>query len=653
MKLKLYVVFFLFVVTAAISFSQNTVYLSVTGGNEGRGILKSRGNECFIIAPHHVVKDALEDINITGEKRVKSTGSIEKSYSANDLSILRVEKGGNQKCTDWYVASDFEKIVESNSNGFVEYRESDGSTQKVEIEIIGVNGEEIQIQRKDPMTAFVKGWSGSSLFVNQNGQRIYLGMLYQLQGRAGYVMRADHMFNVMTSFFGKEEKETTVENPETDVISGNFNKTSGVMREMETKQVKLSITRFEQNNNKAIFHYTLTNRNAAQQIVEFNTHIDYFNLIDQNGLSYKASQIQIGNDDNHAELIYNVPVNCMVEFEVGMNKITKAAKLEVKGYQHEFKFFNIELSGGNKVEQKNTTSLNSSKSLGTQSSKLVSLIVNKFEQNNNKAIFHYSLTNKNPAQQIVDFNTHIGYFNLIDQNGYSYQATQIQIGNDDNHAELIYNVPVNCMVEFEVGMNKITKAAKLQIKGYYHDFIFTHLNLTSAESITPAAKQNNTLPSNSNTTNTSIGSMDLENVRLKVNNIEHVGSKLIVQYSYENLDAIKQIKNISTHQDYNKIKLNGAEFSSTYVSLGSTGHNAELVYQVPVPCYAEFDIGAIQPDQIESLKLALYNHDFEFAGTGAIGTPKSLKSMKLIQERNELINNGIKLGWDLLTKKKN
>ncbi len=653
MNMRLIILLISVTISSSI-FSQNTVYVNVPGGNEGRGILKSRGEECFVITPKHVIGDYdLDKVSIIGDKKVKSFASIEHQYK-EDLAILRVEGGGTQKCTEWSVEDKFESIIDNNISGFVEYRDSDGSVQKADVEVIGVNSEEIHIQRKDAMSGFVKGWSGSSFFVNSNGQRTYLGMLYQIEGRKGYVMRADHMFNVMTSFFGKEVKEADLSSSGTDIISGNFNSSAGVLREMETKQVKLAITKFEQNNNKAIFYFTLTNMNSSVQSVEFHTHRNYLKLIDQNGISYENPEFRLGNGtDSRIELIYDVPVGCTVEFDVGMNKITKAAMLQLNGYYHVFKLFNIELSTSNNL-QTNQSQVNSNKNivLSTQTNKQIKNNVTKFEQKNNKAIFYFTLTNTNAAAMSVEFHTHGNFLKLIDQNGISYENPEFRLGNGtDNRIELIYNHPVICSVEFEVGMNKITKAAKLQLNGYYHEFIFTHLNLVSND-VEP--KQNILIPSSqdSKTSSTDIGSMDLENIRLKVNKIEFVGSKIIIYYSYENLDRSNQIMKIKTHISYNKIKVGGFEFNAGYVALGSTNHEAELIYQFPVPCYAEFDIGALQPSKIESLKLGLYNFDFDFTGTGPIGTPKSLKSSKTIQERNELIESGVKLGLDLLTKKK-
>ena len=313
----------------------------------------------------------------------------------------------------------------------------------------------------------------------------------------------------------------------------------------------------------------------------------------------------------------------------------------------------VELSTSNNL-QNNQIQVNSNKNivLSTQINKQIKNNVTKFEQKNNKAIFYFTLTNTNAAAMSVEFHTHRNYLKLIDQNGISYENPEFRLGNGtDSRIELIYNVPVICSVEFEVGMNKITKAAKLQLNGYYHEFIFTHLNLVSN---VDEPKQNILKPSSqdSKTSSTDIGSMDLENIRLKVNKIEFVGSKIIINYSYENIDRSNQIKKIQTHISYNKIKVGGFEFNAGYVALGSTNHEAELIYQVPVPCYAEFDIGALQPSKIESLRLGLYNYDFDFTGTGPIGTPKSLKSSKTIQDRNELIESGVKLGLDLLTKKK-
>jgi hypothetical protein len=624
--------------------SQNTVYVKVVGGKEGKGILKSRGNECFVITPKHVVKESFAGIQIIGDKKVKSAATIEHQY-ADDIAIVRVETGGIQKCTDWNVEQDFGQIIDNNTSGFVESREPDGTIAKTDIEIIGVNGEEIQIQRKDPMSIFMEGWSGSSLFVTQGGKKTYLGMLTNIQGRQAYVLRADHMTNVMKSFFG-DDLNSEVEDDQQLVTNSNTSK-SGVLAEMVTKQIKMTVTKFEQMNSKALFTYSMTNLDPTNQSINYSTHSNFFKLIDQNGLPYENPYFtQGGKNKNEIELIYNVPVTCTVEFEVGMNKITKAAKLQINGYHHEFVFYNLGFSDNNakiinsKAETKNNTVL-----LATQLTKQIKLDVLSFNQVNNKAIFKYTLTNLNPSNQSINFNTHGNFFKLIDQNGIPYDNPYFTLGgSNQNNIELIYNVPVQCSVEFEVGMNKITKVAKLQLNGYHHEFVFINMSLTAA---TNSGNKSINLTKG-------LGNMELENIKISIIGMEQFGSKLIIRYSYENRDGSNQVKNISTHLNFNSIKINKIDYPAKYVSLGNSESSAELIYSVPVSCYAEFDIGATQITKIDYLKLGLYNHDFEFVGKGKINEPEfTFKSKKAIDDRNSLIFGGAALLIESVTKKKN
>jgi hypothetical protein len=626
--------------------AQNTVYLKVLNGKEGKGLLKSRGNEHFVITPKHVIAQATA-ISIIGDKKVKSNAKIEHQY-ADDIAILRIEGGGLQNTTSWRVEPNFTKIIENNISGFyVESREPDGNVVRTDVEIIAIGTEEIQIQRKDPNLTFMEGWSGSSLYISLNGKKIYLGMLTTMDERKAYIIRADYMSNIMKNFFGNEESD---EEENDNLIENQYSKKTEVIRELESNQVKMVITKFEQNNNKAIFYFTLTNKNPAQQTVEFQTQLNYLQLQDQNGISYGATSIQIGNNNNRSELVTNVAIPCKVEFEVGMNKIKKASKLQLSGYNHEFKFFHVDLVKNVTEKPKEINNLKN-KIIGSQSNKMVHLDVTGFEQNNNKVIFHFKLTNKNPTQQIIEFHTQLNYLKLIDQSGYSYVATNIQIGNSGNNTELINNVPVSCKAEFEVGMNIITKAAKLQLNGYNHQFIFLNLDLDMKKAINDNEVQKIKEIKPLNKPN--LGSMELEKIKISLNKIEIMGSKTIIHYTYENTDKLNQSKIISTNNSYNKLKINGTEFQSNYVSLGSTENSAELIYPIPLTCFSEFEIGNLDIAKIESLTLGLYNYNFEFVGKGSISDPKfEFKSKKSIDTRNAIIFGGAALLLNAVTTKK-
>lgn len=611
--------------------AQNTVFIS--SKEIGRGILRERDGEVFVITPKHVVEESISSIKIIGERNVISSATLVQTYSA-DLAIARIDGGGKQKYTDWNVGKDFESILNRNSSGFIEYREQDGSTKKTEVNITEVSNESITVTPKTTGYALAKGWSGSALFVNNGVDKIFLGLLTDIDGTKGDVIRADYMMNIMSGFFVKEEVVEPIDDPNKSV--------SGVLGELMTRQIKMKVIKFQQNNNKATFDFTLENANPSIQSIKYSTHINFHKLIDQNGIAYQASHIDYGNGGTDVELIYKVPVKCHVEFEVGANSITKASLLQLNAYNnYEFKFFNIALKQsnitGNNTLVKKTPSIQQNLSVSKQISQQVSLTLNRFEQNNNKVVVFYTLENKNPVKQIVHYSTHINFHKLIDQNGLSYAATDIEYGNGNAEVDLVYNVPVSCQVEFEVGANKITKAALLELNGY-NNYLFKFVNVQL---------NNNHLGLDTKATQTAIdytksmGVMSVDGIKISVNSFEQLGSKMVFYYSLENINPQKQILNISTHQNFASLKADNYTFNCTALELGNSEMSTSLVYQYPVRCYAEFEVGAVKITKISSLKLALYNYDFEFYSKGVLGTPNSLKSSKAREETNKVIGSVI------------
>jgi hypothetical protein len=108
--------------------------------------------------------------------------------------------------------------------------------------------------------------------------------------------------------------------------------------------IKLTVDRFEQSGNKAIFYYTLENIQPATQIKEFHVHINFSELIDQEGNRYKCTKNILGNGQSNLDLIFQNPVKCVVEFNVGAITVTKAAKLKIGAYHTSFQFINLKLN---------------------------------------------------------------------------------------------------------------------------------------------------------------------------------------------------------------------------------------------------------------------------------------------------------------------
>jgi len=181
---------------------QNTVHLTVV--DEGRGILRSRGNECFVIAPNHLINDAQAiNVDISGENRKKSLGKLEKSFPG-DIALIRIESGAYQNCSSWNVIKDYTSVLNNVFEGYLEIRNEDGSVDQELMLLKNKTYEGITIQAKDKSFEFSKGLSGSSLFSDISGVKIYLGMLLTVDEnntKSGNVFQADDMDRIMKEFF--------------------------------------------------------------------------------------------------------------------------------------------------------------------------------------------------------------------------------------------------------------------------------------------------------------------------------------------------------------------------------------------------------------------------------------------------------------------
>lgn len=193
------------------AFTQETVYIKAS--EFGRGILKERGGQCFVIAPFHVVAESMEDtITVIGDKFVESKAVYVKAFTS-DLAVLRIIGGGEQYCAFWEVPEDFTNIVKDSYEGYIDLRNAYGSTNKLKIYVDEADDGVITIHPQKNGGNFAKGMSGSSLFTKYQGKKVYLGMLQQVAEGKGYVLQADNIDRILIEFFepNKGHKKLTTE----------------------------------------------------------------------------------------------------------------------------------------------------------------------------------------------------------------------------------------------------------------------------------------------------------------------------------------------------------------------------------------------------------------------------------------------------------
>jgi len=109
--------------------------------------------------------------------------------------------------------------------------------------------------------------------------------------------------------------------------------------------VKLIVTKFEQVGSKATFYFTLENLSEAKSIRQWHVHPNFSSMNDQKGNSYKCQRIVLGNEQGKINLIYGNPVECYLEFNVGVVEVAKAAYLKIGAYNNPgtFEFTNVQV----------------------------------------------------------------------------------------------------------------------------------------------------------------------------------------------------------------------------------------------------------------------------------------------------------------------
>lgn len=194
-------------------FGQQSVYIE--SHEMGRGILKGRSNECFMITPAHVVKDENRPFPIWGPQSSLLKGDLLDTYQP-DLAIVRIIEGGNQNCEEWNLDPNYQKILAGSIDGFLEIAQKNGSIKSMKVFLSEKDNTIITIRPYFQGEEIVKGMSGSSLFTKVNEKKTYLGMLVSIiDPTTGVVLLATVINNVLGDFFntpnhGSKAKLTTV-----------------------------------------------------------------------------------------------------------------------------------------------------------------------------------------------------------------------------------------------------------------------------------------------------------------------------------------------------------------------------------------------------------------------------------------------------------
>ncbi|MBT8316915.1 MAG: hypothetical protein HKP59_04770 [Lutibacter sp.] len=323
--------------------AQESVYLETV--EHGRGLLKSRSGECFVITPAHVVNESMSKISIIGNKNVLSGGNLVQELSS-DLAIVRIVDGGTQNCTTWFVPKNYSSILNSTVDAYLELRENNGGSKLMQVFITEKDEETITIVPKRNTDSFVKGMSGGALFTQFEGKKIFLGMLQQMgDDGEGYVYQADDMERILGGFF--EENRSNSSN-----ITMSTNSVVASAISVEEEGYRFDLLSVKKLGTTVICKLRVTSLEKDGGLIAYGNYGDRSSKIyDQNGLETSASNVKLGSQSNASRVGFNytlvkgIPVPLELTFKEIASDATGIAYLKIHVNDIDVKFKNISFNG--------------------------------------------------------------------------------------------------------------------------------------------------------------------------------------------------------------------------------------------------------------------------------------------------------------------
>lgn len=175
--------------------------IAVAGAQEGYGLLRARGAECFAIAPRHVVQGAAR-LRVTTANGVMAPARLEREYDA-DLAILRIEPG--LACpARLEVPADLRRRLKPGQRGVVTSTGPGGAVESRYVLIDRWDDDTIEFRPESTRDAMRPGLSGSLLLLD--GEPAGMVLEIDTRTRRGRAYRMDFVVHTVARFFERGEE---------------------------------------------------------------------------------------------------------------------------------------------------------------------------------------------------------------------------------------------------------------------------------------------------------------------------------------------------------------------------------------------------------------------------------------------------------------
>jgi|GEM_PF-5210201 len=489
--MRYFYIFFCFM--AGTVFGQETVYIDADG-QVGVGVLKSRGSECFIITPKHVVENALNDVSVTGSKSVKSRAVLERAFS-DDLALLRVTGGGTQNCKEWRSHKALDEVIEKSFEGVLEVKGSNGSNKLIKVLITEKEDTRFVVRPYFQDETILKGYSGSVLFTLHEGERVILGMLMEVDENGKGIVLSQKVINRnLDSFFntsGASSNSDRAASQHTYIIPDtpdNVVESLGFSFKLveSTKRggkivVKFTVTALQKDNS---LYITTRNSSPTTQVY------------DQMGNVYRVSQLKLGTLISQSDIgrNYTFAAGIPVPLELTIDNVLKETEglallnlfISTNGHDEFISFRNINFSNSTeKFKLLKPEGVQTQESLGFK----FDLVDSK--KNGNKLIVKLFITSllKDNSLYITTRNSS-PTTQVYDQMGNVYRVSQLKLGTLISQSDIGRNytfaagvaVPLELTIENVLSETEGITLLNLFISANGHDEFISFRNINFSNS---------------------------------------------------------------------------------------------------------------------------------------------------------------------------
>lgn len=177
------------------------VFIQAT--EQGQGRLRRSGDDCFVIAPDHLISDEL-DIEVVDSRRGRGSGRYVKSFP-QDVSIGQIDEIKGLDCSDPWPNGAGLRVWLEKAHAVTVIHIYEGSTiDRIQVSISASDSEWITVKTLDPGARFAKGMSGSTLMID--GEVAGMVMLAKDGDRTAIVLRQDYLSSIIRNYFENELK---------------------------------------------------------------------------------------------------------------------------------------------------------------------------------------------------------------------------------------------------------------------------------------------------------------------------------------------------------------------------------------------------------------------------------------------------------------